>query len=226
MPDSLLQRSLMKIRYYRRGVPWHGFLLRVSIDTMSKLGLRIEPFDLFLEGLGRAHPPTLPRTLEDAGIAFLTSEDMAEVAALPGRRFSRAHLEGRLRSGQLCLGVKHQGKLIAFTWSNLTECHIAKRRLFELLPDEVSLFDAYTAPEYRGQDLAPWMRYRCYEEMAKLGRIRCYSVTIAFNTPAIRFKQKLGAEVVGRGVYIDLLARAQFHLGASHPRVERPTRAP
>ena len=217
MPDSLLQRSLTKIRYYKRGVPWYGFLFRVSIDTLSKLGLRIEPFDLFLEGLGRSQPPTLPHALEQARISFLTSGDMAELASMPGRQASQAQLEGRLRSGRLCLGVKHHGKIIAFTWCNLTECHIEKEHLFDLQPDEVSLFDAYTAAEYRGQDLAPWMRYRCYEEMANLGRTRCYSVTVAFNTPAIRFKQKLGAEVIGSGVYVDILARAQFHLGARRP---------
>jgi GNAT superfamily N-acetyltransferase len=217
MPDSLLQRTLTKIRYYKHGVPWYGFLLRVSIDTVSKLGLRIEPFHLYLEGLGRCQPPSLPRGLEQASISFLTPEDMAEVASLPGRQSSPAQLQDRLRAGRLCLGVKHHGKIVAFTWCSLSECHIEKRHLFDLEPGEASLFDAYTAAEYRGQQLAPWIRYRCYEELAKLGRTRCYSVTIAFNTPAIRFKQKLGAEVSGRGVYVDLLARHQFHLGGRRP---------
>ena len=217
MPDSLLRRSLAKISYYRRGVPWYGAALRVSIDTLSKLGVRIEPVDLYLEGLGRCEPPPAPESLERASIGFLTSKDMAELAMMPGRDASRAALERRLESGQLCLGVRNRGEIVAFTWCNLKECLIEKHHLFELHDDEASLFDAYTAREYRGRDVAPWMRYRCYEEMEKLGRHRCYSVTILFNTPAIRFKQKLGAVVVGRGVYVDLLARKQFHLGLDHP---------
>ena len=218
MPDSLLRRSLTKIGYYKRGVPWYGVMLRVSIDTVSKIGLRIEPFDLFLEGLGRVEPPRPPRSLDNVSTSFLTSGDMAELAAMPGRDFSQKDLEARLRSGQLCLGVRHRGRIIAFTWCNLNECRIEKHRLFDLRADEVSLFDAYTLDEYRGRELAPWMRYRCYEEMAKLGRHRCYSVTIIFNTPAIRFKEKLGAKVIAKGVYVDLLARAQIHFGAQRPQ--------
>lgn len=217
MPDSLLRRSLTKIGYYKRGVPWYGVVLRVSIDAVSKVGLRIEPFDLFLEGLDRGVAPPPPPSFENASISFLSSDDMAELARMPGRSFSQNDLEARVRSGQLCIGVRHQGRIIGFTWCNLSECRIEKHRLFDLRADEASLFDAYAVEEYRGRDLAPWMRYRCYEEMAKLGRHRCYSVTIIFNTPAIRFKEKLGAEVIGKGLYLDLLARSQLHFGAARP---------
>ena len=189
----------------------------VFIDALSKLGIRIEPFDLFLEGLDRGERPARPGWLEGGSVNFLAREDMTELARMPGRDFSQDELEGRLRSGQLCLGVRHQEKIIAFTWCHLTECRIETHRLFELSADEASLFDAYTLADYRGRNLAPWMRYRCYEEMAKLGRQCCFSVTIIFNTPAVRFKEKLGARVIGKGVYVELLGRMRFHLGATKP---------
>jgi hypothetical protein len=217
MPDSLIQRASAKIRYYKRGVPWHGLILRVSIDAASRLGLRIEPFDLFLEGLGRAQAPLAPSGIEDCHAAFLLPGDMREVASMPGRESSEADLRARLESGQRCLGVKHGERIIAFTWCNLHACTIGEHRLFDLTDDEASLFDAYTVEPFRGRNLAPWMRYRCYEEMAKLGRHRCFSVTIVFNTPALRFKTKLGAEIIGRGVYIEVLGRSRFHFGAERP---------
>ena len=218
MADSLIRRASTKIRYYRRGVPWYGAVLRVSIDTVSRIGLRIEPFDLFLEGLDRARPPAPPQRAEEYHALFLEHGDMKEIASMPGRDLSEADLRARLDSGQRCLGVKHGERIIAFTWCNLHACTIEKHRLFDLRDDEASLFDAYTIESFRGRDIAPWMRYRCYEEMAKLGRHRCYSVTIIFNTPALRFKTKLGAEIIGRGVYVEMLGRSRFHFGAERPR--------
>ncbi|MGI9043014.1 MAG: GNAT family N-acetyltransferase, partial [Gemmatimonadaceae bacterium] len=144
-------------------------------------------------------------------------DDMAELALMPGRDLAEADLQARLASGQMCLGARHRGSVVAFTWCNLRQCMIERHALFELRDDEASLFDAYTVESFRGRDLARWMRYRCYEELAAMGRRRCYSVTIVFNTPAVRFKQKLGAKVIGRGVYVDLVARSQFHFGVQRP---------
>ncbi|MGI9044878.1 MAG: GNAT family N-acetyltransferase, partial [Gemmatimonadaceae bacterium] len=144
-------------------------------------------------------------------------DDMAELALMPGRDLAEADLQARLASGQMCLGARHRGSVVAFTWCNLRQCMIERHPLFELRDDEASLFDAYTVESFRGRDLARWMRYRCYEELAAMGRRRCYSVTIIFNTPAVRFKEKLGAKVIGRGVYVDLLARSQFHFGVERP---------
>lgn len=217
MGDSLIRRSSTKVRYYKRGVPWYGLVLRVSIDTISRLGLRIDPFHLFLEGLDRARPPAPPQRLEEYDSLFLEHDDMKEIASMPGRDLSEADLRARLDSGQRCFGVKHGERIIAFTWCNLHACTLDKHRLFDLRDDEASLFDAYTTEAFRGQDIAPWMRYRCYEEMARLGRHQCYSVTIIFNTPALRFKTKLGAESIGRGVYVEVLGRFRFHCGAEQP---------
>lgn len=211
MPDSLLERTQLKIRYYKRGVPWYGVALRILVDTASKLGMRIEPYHVFLEGLGKGRRPGLPSGLDGHRIGFLDASDMPEVARMPGRNVSEQDLRQRLQNGARCVGVKYRGAIVAFTWCNLNECAIEKHRLFALRADEASLFDAYTVDSFRGRDLAPYMRYRCYEELAKLGRHRCYSVTVVFNTPAVRFKQKLGAQVLQLGVFVELLGRWRFH---------------
>ena len=211
MPDSLLRRSRLRIRYYKRGVPWYGVVVRILIDTVSKLGLRIEPYHLFLEALGSPRAPIVPAAGDGYHVGFLDESDMREVASMPGRNLSQADLLSRLQKGLLCLGVKHSGAIVAFTWCNLDECAIEKHRLFTLQADEASLFDAYTIESFRGRGLAPYMRYRCYEELARLGRHRCYSVTIVFNTPAVRLMRKLGAQVLERGVFVEVLARWRFH---------------
>jgi hypothetical protein len=47
---------------------------------------------------------------------------------------------------------------------------------------------------YRGKGIAPYIRYLGYKELERLGRTRLYSISIYFNTPAVNFKKKLGAE--------------------------------
>lgn len=211
MPDSLASRTILKLRYYRAGAPWYGFALGMLIDVVSKLGLRIEPYRVYLEGLGHSKAPGSPIGLDGSDLGFLDAGDMAEISRMPGRNLSEDDLRVRIRAGMLCLGVKYRGSIVAFTWCNLHQCTFEKHPLFKLESHEASLFDAYTVESFRGRDLAPWMRYRCYEEMARLGRDRCYSITVVFNEPAVRFKQKLGAQALELGVFVEILRRWRFH---------------
>lgn len=209
MADSLLSRTRTKIRYYRKGLPWYAFALRLSIDALSQAGLRIEPYHLFLEGLAGA--PRVNRAFDRYDVAFLRAEDMQEIARIPGRNFTTDDLLRRLAEGKRCLGIKHEGRIAAFTWCDFTACLFEEDRLFPLRDDEACLFDAYTLEAFRGHDLAPFMRYRCYEELAKIGRTRCYSVTVLFNAPAVRFKKKLNAQVIELWVLVEVLKCWRFH---------------
>ncbi len=62
MENLLLTRTWIKIRYYMRGLPPHQALLRVLIDGCAKLGVRIEPFHVVVEGLALGRPPQLSRS--------------------------------------------------------------------------------------------------------------------------------------------------------------------
>lgn len=209
MADSLLSRTRTKIRYYKKGLPWYAFALRLWIDALSQAGLRIEPYHLFLEGLASA--PRGDRGFENYDVGFLLAEDMREIALIPGRNFTYDELLARLNEGKRCLGIKYEGRIAAFTWCDFTACLFEDDRLFPLRDDEACLFDAFTLEAFRGHDLAPFMRYRCYQELAKIGRTRCFSVTVLFNAPAVRFKEKLNAKVIELWILIEVFKRWRFH---------------
>jgi hypothetical protein len=209
MADSLLSRTRSKLRYYKRGLPWYAFALRLSIDALSQVGFRIEPYHLFLEGLAGA--PRVNGALDRYEVAFLRAEDMEEIARIPGRNFTSDDLRRRLDEGKRCLAIKCEGRIAAFTWCDFTACLFEDDRLFPLRDDEACLFDAYTVEAFRGRDLAPFMRYHCYEELAKLGRTCCLSVTVLFNAPAVRFKKKLNAKVIELWVLIAIFRRWRFN---------------
>ena len=105
---------------------------------------------------------------------------------------------------------------MAFTWCNLTQC-LSEGYSFPLNDEEAYLFDAYTASDLRGQGLAPALRYRLYEELARLGRTKLYSISERFNTPAIRFKLKLGAKLLKSDWYVTLFKKWHFGRRGQRP---------
>lgn len=183
--------------------------MRLFLDGLSRLGLRITPFYLTLEKVSGTEVSPYDTGYEGYQTGFLGPDDMKIISALPIRTFSTEHLLRKLADGKVCFGVKHDGKLAAFTWANFQECTFHGCP-FSLKEDEAYLFDAYTLMEYRGRGLAPFVRYQFYKELTKLGKTRLYSVTDCFNKSANRFKQKLGARNLEMGVYAELFKRWKF----------------
>jgi hypothetical protein len=201
----------MKVRYYVKGLPLHLALLRILIDGFAKLGLRIEPFHLVLEGRSQCRFAREETTTHPYDVSFLQPSDMPFLAAIPGRSPTEAELRKRISDGEKCLGIRQQGEIVAFTWADLEAVRFEEYPLFRLQENEAYLFDAYTVKTARGSGLAPHMRYRLYEELAKLGRDRCYSITVLFNKPASRFKAKLGAQIIELHLLIELCKQWRFH---------------
>ena len=211
MPESLLKRTRAKLRYYRTGLSWWGMGCRVIIDTLAKVGIIISPHYLVVEGLDTARLQHLAEGFADYQFGFLAPQDMPALANLPGRIWTEKELLTRLQEGQKCFGVKHGGAVVAFTWCSFAPYAFAKQKTLPLGDHEAYLFDAHTVEQYRGIGIAPTLRYRCYQELAKLGRTRCYSITAAFNIPAINFKKKLHAQVLELGLFIELWGHWWWH---------------
>jgi GNAT superfamily N-acetyltransferase len=187
----------------------YSALPRIIIDGLDKLGIGIHLIYLTREGITEGIPHQQQNGLEGYEIRFLGIEDMTEIAKIPYRPVRYEELQNRLKDGNLCLGAKRNGRLVAFTWCNLTRC-TSEGMPFPLNNDEAYLFDAYTASDSRGQGLAPSLRYRLYEELARMGRTKLYSVTDRYNTPALRFKLKLGAVTLKSSWHITLFKRWHF----------------
>ncbi len=191
-------------------------LPRILIDGLDRLGIRINLIYLMREGITQGIAQPSQDSLKGYEVRFLGAEDMMEMAQIPYRSVRYEKLLGRLKDGNLCLGAKREGRLVCFTWCNLTQCH-SEAYPFLLNEDEAYLFDAYTAPDLRGQWLAPALRYRLYEELARMGRTKLYSISERFNAPALRFKLKLGAQILKSNWGIVLARKWRFG-----PRGQRP----
>ncbi|MBW2173010.1 MAG: hypothetical protein JRF69_13790 [Deltaproteobacteria bacterium] len=191
----------MKIRY--------NPFPRVVLDGLAKLEIRIQPYYVVLEGLidGVLHDLEVQRNEYELG--FLGKEDMEVIGSIPFREISYEEILTRLKEGKMCFGAKQDGKLAAFSWCDIEEFNF-KGLEFPLRKNEAYLFDAYTFDSFRGEGMAPYLRYQLYKELAKLGRHRLYSISERFNASSLKFKRKLNARVIGSGLYVDILNRWRF----------------
>lgn len=210
---TLPSEKISYLKYIRLKIH-HNPFRKVILDALWKLGVRISPFYLVLES-------DIPEDREfwkfdqdqnKYRIRFLDHEDMKTLGSIPFRNISETTLQDRLDNGMLCLGVIYQGKLAAFGWCDLENCHF-EGCPFPLKKDEAYLFDAYTMMDFRGKGLAPYMRLRFYDELTRKGIKKFYSISERFNEPSIRFKKKLNARFIGSGLYIELFNKWKFKWG-------------
>ncbi len=210
------------VRQFRRYLNFVSFKFkyyswpRIVLGGLNVLGIHIQPFYVMQEGIAAGVYPPVSHEFKDLRTRYLEAEDMLAIAALPDYAASNDMLLTRLKKQNYCLGLFDGDKLAAFSWCDLEECNFRGYH-FTLSPDEGYLYDAHTLREFRGKGLAPFVRYRIYRELEKIGRVTLYSITERFNKPALRFKKKLHAKRIDRGMHIGLFSRWHFNTSTMPP---------
>lgn len=172
------------------------------LSRIARLGIHVTPFVTILEG---ATPLSRPPLDAEFRFSELTAADIKDLLELEPTCTSDKQL-ARFTEGKRCFGLWHGSRLVAKTWCDLEEITSpwGPRRLNS---GEVYLFSAFSDPSYRGRDLAPALRFACYEALRNCGFTRFYSYSAFFNRPARRFKQKLGGVEQELRLHIGLLDR-------------------
>lgn len=203
MPSRLNAREII-------GKIWskshHGLLINTLRVKLALKGIIIQPYFLVQEQLFENLGKQFETGFEEFETGFLEPEDMCSVST--SRKWSRTekHYLKLLEEGKKCFGVKCNSELAAFMWVDLKECNFDSNR-FALKQDCAYLFDAWTLEHFRGRRIAPYMRYQCYKALNQLGRNKYYSITEYFNTPAAKFKKRLGAKNIKLGLVIKLFGK-------------------
>ena len=157
-------------------------------------------------------------------VSLLGPEDMGEIATF--FRVPQEKLVARLEEGNRCFGLRSDGKLVAISWCDLRR--FRHHNVFPLEENEAYLYDAYTLRTTRGRDIAPYLRFKTYQELQKLGCTRCYSYTDYFNKAAMKFKLKLNArrivlrlEITLAGKWSWIRTLRKYNFPEDHPLRER-----
>ena len=189
----------------------YGTLIFSIQRRLFHLGINIMPYYLVQERQSKTAIPVLKDNSEDYRFVFLTSEDMKTIGQADLMRGGEEDFNKWFDKGWKCLGAKHQGKVVAYTWIDLEECHFTGQR-FQLKDNEAYLFNMYTAKSMRGKNIAAYLRYETYKVLKEMGRDTYYSISELANKPSIKFKQKLGAKFINKSLYIRLFNKIRWHI--------------
>jgi hypothetical protein len=181
-----------------------GFLSTL-LRCMKLAGIQITPFYLMSEGLPPEISVGLTALPEGFEFSIFCLNDIKVISNLPEREsYSDSEdVIDNFNKGEMCFGIKCSGQIVAFTWVSFEKSPTKLYRT-AMRKNEAYFHDMYVLKAFRGNNLAPILRYKSYEALRDMGRDTFYSITDFFNTASFRFKQKLNAKVVFLGVYIEL----------------------
>jgi hypothetical protein len=177
----------------------------------AKIGIDIFPYYWVLEGKGNISPPVFHGNLEEYSFDFFGPPEMKEIGNDSDIKGLEKTFLSRMKNGDKCFGVKHFEKIVGYTWINLKNSTY-RGNIFRLSDHEAYLYDMYTRRSYRGKNIAPYLRYQCYNILNKMGRNTFYSVSEFFNPPSIKFKKKLNARFVRLSLHIKLFNKLRWHI--------------
>lgn len=189
-----------------RNIYRYDLLTKTILEKLAFRGIKIQPYFIVQEQLFEHLGKQFETGFEDFETGFLEPEDMPFVSTSRNWNLPTEFYLKKLKEGQKCFGVKCRGELAAFMWVDLREFNYEGDK-FTLKQDEAYFYDAWTLDRFRGKRIAPYMRYQCYRALGQVGRKKFYSLTEYFNTPAAKFKERLGAKNIKLGIFIKLFEK-------------------
>lgn len=189
----------------------YGLVTQRVIQRLRRFGINFRPYLLIREGV-RPHQTSWPEHAREFQSEVLDPTDAAAIAEMATFDHWRTAeiVRRRLERGHLCVLLKNSGRLAAFAWADLNDVNDVTST-FVLGPGEAYLYDAFVAPRFRGRGLAVFMRTESYKHLRRMGRDTFFCICEYFNTPAIKFKNKLGADRVALYLRIQIAGRELGH---------------
>jgi hypothetical protein len=199
---TLFKKIKNKFRY--------GLVLQAVTHLFNRIGITFTPYYWVLEGINYTDVPEIKGIITDYTLGFLEAEEIKTLGYNPWGESVNKQLD-ELKAGNKCLGLKHKDQIASFMWVNFKECSFEPAWIL-LKNDEAYLSSMYTMESYRGKNLAPYLRYKSYEFLKKMGRDKIYSVTEYFNPSANRYKEKLNAKNIKLVLYINLFKKLKWNI--------------
>ena len=175
---------------------------------LRRIGIDLSPFYLFQEGINFTDMPEIKGINQEYSCELMGPRDMKAIGAINDYGYSEEKLLKLLESGEQCLGIKHNDEIAAFMWVKFDELNF-KLTHIKLKSNEAYLWFMYTRESYRGNNLAPYLRYKSYKMLKEMGRDKLYSISDVFNSPAVIFKKKLNAKKIKLILFVQLFKKIQ-----------------
>jgi hypothetical protein len=187
----------------------NGLFLQGVRHAVAKIGIDIMPYYWVQEEVTSTEAPKL-RTEQSFTFSVLKKIDLSNVIA-EADSITEKKINQSFANGQECVGLIHKGEIAAYMFIELNDFEI-KNRKFKIKANEAYLLNMFTLPDFRGKNLAPYLRHACYRYLEKKQITTKYSVSNYFNKSAIKFKKKLNSKHRKLYVNIELFKSFQWNL--------------
>lgn len=168
----------------KHGLFWHGVR-----NNLAKIGLDFMPYYWVQEATEAFTPPEIRGDDKDFELLVFGEKEIAFIkSTIIG--IEDKDLFSNLKDGELCIGLKNKGNIAAYMFIK-RKPFTFRKRYFNLKSNESYLHSMYTFEDYRGKNIAPYLRYHSYKHLQKEGVDTFLSVSEYFNKSTIRFKRKL-----------------------------------
>lgn len=195
-----------KVKMIRQRIK-HGLFLLTLRNALMRIGLDFEPYWLELESPDFCSEPMIKDDKSLYRVEIVHDDIIENQFGLLG--WSSKMLEEKIHSDHLSTGLYRNDDLAAFMIVRLNSYN-SKGRTINLDKCEAYLENMYTFDNYRGKNLAPYLRYKSYMLLKKQGFTRFYSGSQYFNKSSLRFKEKLGAKHLEFWLHIGLFKKFKW----------------
>lgn len=196
---SLFKKIVSKTR--------HGLILQSIRNKLIFIGIDFSPYYWYQEGINSTKKPEIKGSIKDYSLQTLGPGDMEMLDKIDnGWSSSKNKIPALMEGSEKCIALKHKDEIAAFMWINFKEFNY-KSVVVPLKSNEAYLTYMFTDERYRGNNIAPYLRYKSYEMLKDMGRNVLYSMSICFNAPAVKFKEKLDAKKVKLILVIQLFSK-------------------
>lgn len=199
----MIQRIFDKIR--------HRLVLQVIRNRLAAIGIKVAPFYVYQSKLSdiKEIPAIKDDDLSAYEVNILGAEDIKYIGN-NSRGYTETHFQKLLKNNNICIGIKHDHKVVAFIWFDLDECNYPPHR-FRLKENEAYGFSLYTMESCRGKGIAAYLIYQGYQLLKSSRNIDTfYSVNEYYNSSSLNLKKKMHARRLKLILYIELFKKLQW----------------
>ncbi|GGW27871.1 hypothetical protein [Arenibacter certesii] len=197
-------RKVSRVRRFREVIK-NGMLLFGVKNRLARIGITIMPYYWVQEEFETCAEPQIKGDVSEFKVRELNLDELMLVS----KGIENLHLdvlEKQYNECLLCLGLEHNNQIAAYMIIGVKDLHF-RGRLFPINNNEAYLSSMWTFHDFRGRNLAPYLRYKSYQVLKEQGRDIKYSISEYFNKSTLKFKNKLNSKPLQLFIYFDLFGK-------------------
>ena len=187
----------------------NGMFLYGLKNRLKRIGIEITPYYWVQEEVEECSEPKIKGDVSEFTFRELSLDEM-KLISKGIDNLSIENLMEDYENCQLCMGLEHNREIAAYMFIGLEDLNYKGNR-FKINENEAYLFNMWTFHSFRGRNLAPYLRYKCYQLLKDQGRDTKYSITQYFNKSSIKFKEKLNSRHLQLYIYFDFFGKWKRH---------------